>query len=196
MSFDLPSIVAAITIPAGAAAVVAYLGRKIVEAWLSRDLEAFKAALLREGLEHQVRFTRLHERQAEIMAEVFSRLETLHQACLLWARKMLPRDTETAPFRDRAVEAYKSFVEYYHPKAIWLDVETCTAINAIVAEFSDTLFQLTFDTDEHGFPRNPKAWGESYQRLKESIPKARGLLDTRFRGVLGVAGKGRETPDA
>ena len=187
MAMDVTSIISAITIPAGAAAVVGYLGKRVIESWLSRDLETFKSDLQRQALEHQVRFTRLHEKQAEIIAEVFSRLEALHQAFLLWTRKMKPGDSDTAKFRDRAVEAFNTFVDYYHPKAIWLDVDTCTAINSIVSEFWAVVFELGFDTDEHGFPRNQKAWGESYKKLKEEIPKARGLLDTRFREMLGVA---------
>ena len=76
-----------ITISALGVAAVTYLGRTISQQLLSRDMEKFKAELQLVALEHRVRFTRLHEQQAEIVAEVYGKLENVHFAPTLSGAK-------------------------------------------------------------------------------------------------------------
>ena len=88
------------TISAG---IVAYLSKSLLSLWLSKDLEAHKARLqsesareierlkadlARTNAEHQVRFSRLHEKQACIIAGVFGRLDKVHLAIRDWTQFM------------------------------------------------------------------------------------------------------------
>ncbi len=54
--------------------VLGFLGRSVMSTVLTKDIEKFKAALHQAGIEHQVRFSKLHERRAEVLAEVYKLL--------------------------------------------------------------------------------------------------------------------------
>lgn len=191
---DIGSIVSAIATPAATAAVAGYLGREIVKAWLGRDLERYRAELQRASTEHQIRFLSLHEHQAEIIAEVFGKLEVTHQAFLRWASPVtIGGAPDMLNLRQEALGAYNEFVEYYHPKAIWLDPETCTQINAIVTELRGVFFDLGGLIDANGYPQDREAWRTAQASLRTEIPKARGLLDARFRKILAVDERGAQT---
>jgi hypothetical protein len=186
-----------------AAAIVIFLGRTIVQQVTSKDLESFKlrlqsqaqvnlerlrAELQQAALEHSIRFSRVHERQAEVISEVFGGLERLHEAFLHWTRPANTsiEDADMFALGREAVEAFNSFRDIYYPRAIWLDRETCDAINAVLDTLGSSYWKFVAEHDERGFPRDRRRWLAVWETVSGEIPKARQLLDERFRKVLGV----------
>ena len=73
--------------------LLGYFGRSVVSQVLAKDIEKFKADLQLAAVEHQVRFTKLHERRTEILVELY---ELLVQA--IWTTS-----TFTSLFGGRAI---------------------------------------------------------------------------------------------
>lgn len=53
---------------------VVWIARMLFAHLLSKDVERFKAKIELASIEHQIRFSRLHERQASVLAELFEKL--------------------------------------------------------------------------------------------------------------------------
>src|SRR3954462_9455759 len=97
-------------------AALAWLGRSLFEHWLSKSVEAFKARLEAESnsaaerlrhelgmvaLEHQVRFSKLHERRAEVIAQAYTKLVEAY-----WALQSFASPLEWAGEPDKS-EKYR-----------------------------------------------------------------------------------------
>ena len=57
-------------------AVFLYVGRSVFQSFLDKDLEKFKTELQRTATEHQIVFSRLHEKRADVIAELYGLLVT------------------------------------------------------------------------------------------------------------------------
>ena len=54
--------------------VLGFLGRSLMSTVLAKDLKKFKASLQQAGIEHQIRFSKLHEKRATVLAELYKLL--------------------------------------------------------------------------------------------------------------------------
>ncbi|HAY15228.1 MAG TPA: hypothetical protein DCY02_12280, partial [Armatimonadetes bacterium] len=56
-------------------AAVAYLAKALIAQQLAKDLEAFKRQLAIEAERDRIRFSKLHERRAEIIEKLYQQLD-------------------------------------------------------------------------------------------------------------------------
>jgi hypothetical protein len=182
--------------------VLAYLSRILLGHWLDKDLESYKTrlsaeharaieqqktSLARASLERQVRFTRLHERRARIIARVYAKLDQFHLAIREWTRTMrLGQQRDISELRDDALTARNRLVEYYWRHAIWLEPEMCDALNDLIGQQDKPLTDFMSDVNEKGFPNDRKAWLAASEKLTKDVPKARQAIERRFRAMLEV----------
>lgn len=179
-------------------AIVMAMGGWLGKVWASRilereragyaqELEERKVALGRLAAENQVRYTRLHERRAEVISEVYAKLEDLHEAVRFLAN-LSPAPTDPSRVeelnaaRQQAADASKELQQYFYRHGIWLDPQTCDSIHSIIRLLNATTRGLQY----HLFGWNlPDEMLEKIStQLDEGIPAARGLLDARFRSIL------------
>ena len=150
------------------------------------ELERLGATLQRIAVEHQVRFTRLHERQAEIIVEVYAKLDDLHHAFKEWSRHSLMAgedELSLEAYETGALEKHNVFAVFYYRNAIWLDRKTCDSIDAILDTFRASFFSLATNSP-------PRQRLEALKEIHDKIPNARVLLERRFRQMLGVENGG------
>ena len=198
----IETILATILATGASAVVLAYLSRTLLRHWLDKDLESYKAnlsaehtrgleqhkaSLARVSLEHQVRFTRLHDRRARIIARVYAKLDQVHLAMREWTRTMrIGQRRDMSKLRDNALTARNDFLEYYWRNAIWLERGICDAINDIIGQLDEPIYDFMVDVDDKGFPNDRKAWLAASEKLTKDVPKARQAIEKRFRAILGV----------
>lgn len=186
------------------AAIIAYLAKELVKLWISKDLEAHKARLqsesareaerlraelTRSNLEHEVRFTRLHEQRARVIAGIFGRLERLHQsfAILNWQLEFAGPE-HIHQLGEGAITAFRDFSEYYQPRALWLDTETSNALNSIIRHLQEAAIPLLLaSTDIRTVTQSELKNAATI--LGRDIPPARKRLLDQFRDILGVEPK-------
>jgi hypothetical protein len=153
----------------------------------AKELEDRKAELTRLTAEHQVRYTRLHERQAEVISEVYAKLEDLHDSVRFLA-KLSPSPVEAERIdelhnaRQRAADASRELEHYFYRQGIWLDKETCQRIDSIIALLKRTTRGLQYHL--FGWQIPDEMMDKIEQQLDDEIPAARRLLDDRFRMIL------------
>ena len=175
-----------------------------LKASLDIELETYKAQLSVENvaaterlrsqlqitaLEHQIRFAKLHENVAEVVAETYARLSNLASAV---DRYVSPFEWEGGPskkdLRMEVAKEMKYFTEYFRPRRLYLPKQIADRINALV----DKLFSLADDFkwgveaggDERSSERD--TWLKVDKAMREEARPLLTALEDEFRSILGV----------
>jgi hypothetical protein len=78
------------------------------------EIERLRSQLSIAATEHQVRFSRLHEKRAEVVAETYKLLLDLHQRLANYVSIIeFSNDPPIAERRAMAVGSHKSFIDFY-----------------------------------------------------------------------------------
>ena len=133
-------------------AAMAWFTRSVINHLLSKDLEIFKLKLQEESqqelirlqssvqlvqLEHQVRFTKLHERRAEIIAELYSKVVELHRATSDFVRFYQSVDGLKNKEHIKSLwSATDEFRNYFEKHRIYFNQDTCTNIDSLNPTFA------------------------------------------------------------
>ncbi len=210
-----------------ASAVVVGVAVLVIRSWVdnlfSRDLEKFKADLQKErethamqlkarydqqlellrkqleqtALEHQVRFTKLHEKRAEVIAELYKRLVQAERSInslidnLSLIKDLQSGQKELILEEDEktARESGQQFSDYFDENQVYLDERLCIQIEKF--NFGLKKIYISFLRDkirgregDQGETQEPEVdWGA----LKKNIPPIRTEIEQQFRKMLGVS---------
>ena len=143
-------------------------------------------------LEHQVRFTKLHELRAETIAEVYRLLAKARRHMAVMTAVFEP--VGIASKEERAQVAFESMVAfhaYYDEHKIFIPDATCLQIEAIFhalrqADASFTVYVLY--AEKMGRPLDREAldhWTSSNELVTGDVEKSMELLIDDFRTLLG-----------
>ena len=137
---------------------VAWLARSIIIHFPSKDLENFKLNLQRESqqellrlqsslqlfeFEHQVRFSRLHERRAEIISEIYRKVVELYRTAFTFVTYYQgcakPNKEELL---SRLWKAADEFKDYFESHRIYFTQDTCSIIDRLNEALSNACSNL------------------------------------------------------
>jgi hypothetical protein len=188
-------------------AVLAFLGKTFVDKIVQRDakqfemelqhkfdsaIERLKNALEIKATEHQVSFSKLHERRAETIADLYGKAVDLELAVSDFLRKYAGSDeTKRRKRLENLWSVAKVFREYYSRRKVYFRESTCRAIDGYYKSLSDAssnlaLFQQypeVFDTTNE---QSVNEWIKAMQMLSGQIPPIKAALEEDFRDILGV----------
>lgn len=155
--------------------------------WADRALESFRAGIRREAFQSEVRFTRLHEKRAEVIADLFTKLVALVDA----ADQHLIGPRVDSVRHKHFAERHKEFVDSFERNQIYFAAELCESLSS----FTSKLRQADMEkwnwqdcppqTDEDRADwkaRNMKRWN----LVTEEVPVLKTQLTEEFRRLLGV----------
>ncbi|MFM7591798.1 MAG: hypothetical protein ACKO85_08385, partial [Isosphaeraceae bacterium] len=153
--------------------------------------ERLKSQLQIAASEHQIRFAKLHEKVAEVVAETYSRLYQLASAVEQYVSVVERADGPSKKERRMAVaDAMKNFTDYFRPRRLYLPKEIADRIKA----FEDKLFSLAQDfmwgVEAGGDERYPDqdTWSKVDKAVREEARPLFTALEDEFRSILGVPG--------
>ena len=151
-------------------AIVGFLTRSIILHFLNKDIEKHKYNLERIALEHSVRFTKLHEKRAEVIEKLYSKYIDFDLAIF----KFIESDNNEwkKELEKEAKIAGDTYFDYSKDKNLFFPEETSELINKISNIQIDKL-QST------GQKKN-------YQHLQAEGKKLKTNLENEFREILGV----------
>ena len=174
---------------------------------LTRDLEAFKTRLTADAdieierlksslqvtmLEHQVRFSKLHEKRAEVIAELYARIVRL-----FWnsRRFVLTSEYGSSPSQQeeygKAQTEIWDFVVFAETNQIYLP----DRVYASLETFIDPVKKAVIKAGIYGRIQYPNeqerrkieaAFTQAYEAFDKEIPAAKRMLEGEFRVMLGV----------
>src|SRR5215207_3586020 len=80
----------------------------------------------------RLRFERLYERRAEVIARLYELRFLMQRGFLEWTSPFQVADVDRDTQRKKADEAFHELVSYYRSNSIWLDLKTCQKIESFL----------------------------------------------------------------
>lgn len=206
---SLESILLAIAGNTVGLAVLGYLAKSLLEKFIARESKQFETDLksksdkaierLRNDLqlrtiEHQVRFSKLHEKRAEVVAELYRKLRLAlwdaesFLSPMQWAGDPDPKEKH-ATAMSSLVDAYRYFGEHQ----IYLPQALCVSLERIIRDTRQEVIRLGvwvgYDESvlpDHAQKQKHETWMAAWEAITKEIPKATHALEEEFRGLLGA----------
>ena len=150
------------------------------------ELEKLRSQLNITVTEHEVRFSRLHEKRAEVIAETYSLLKELYMRLGDYVKIFeIAGDTPKEQRRDAAATAHKSLREYYPKKLIFLPKSTANKVQDIDVQLVRTFNEFVFDVEMNKNSGYAQKWIEIFERVNGEIKEALEELEDELRTLLG-----------
>jgi len=189
-------------------AAVAWLIRSIVSHFLSKDvatyrvelkaqsdrsLEEFRATLQERATEHQILFSRLHDKRASIIAELYAKLaETISATESFVSPAEWVGEPDKKEKYKKAMELIVDFFCYFDRRRIFLEKPLCDRVDAILDAIRSPAVEFFCYLDEPDFDptlakQKRDVWIKAWRAVKkEVVPAARQSLEDEFRQLLGA----------
>ncbi len=183
-----------------------YLVKSLLDKLIVRDTKLFETNLKMKSdaaieklrndfqiqtIEHQVRFSRLHEKRAQVVAELNGRL-----AELLWEAESFLSPMEFAGEPDKnkkyalAMNKIVECLQYFDKHRIYLPSDLCASLEELMLKVRALVikFGVYVQIDQHSVESRKakdKIWIDGWEAIKNEIPIARKALEDDFRKLLG-----------
>lgn len=199
-------LIAALTSSAfttGLLAILLFAGKSLIERWLSRNLEKYKAELQLAAFEHQTRFTKLHEKRAEVIAELYKRLVQF-QGSVQRLANIIGDERECEGlyeiYCEVALGSWETFMEYFEENRVYLTENLCEKFDwfqcaGLAALSVFAFYQGDPSLDSTPLPsgldlarkaaRQPVAIERVLDMINVHLPRLRQEIETEFRTMLG-----------
>ncbi len=184
---------------------VAWMVKSIVNHVLTRDIEKFKLSLQNENqqeqlrmqstlqlheFEHQVLFSKLHERRACIIADIYGKLYEFYWAACAFVKHYGTSDEakKTCLLKKLEVEA-EGFKDFFDKHRIYFSEETCSLIDKLINSLDEAYIPLSMCIQRVGPDSKqdtPAEWFNGAKLLMNEVPKIKSSLEHSFRQMLGV----------
>jgi hypothetical protein len=188
-------------------AVLGHLGKSLLERSFERDsirfqhelkakadlaIEEFKNSLQLRAVEHQIRFGALHERQAQLIADLYARLVELRSASTDFVKHyyLRRRANQRAATLERLRSAAEAFDSHFAANRIYFEKSVCVALDTLRSELDKAVSLLAdfaadstlIETEEQVFGE----WEAALATIERQVPAINDSLETTFRRLLGV----------
>lgn len=158
------------------------------------SVEQLKSDLGRAAYEHQIRFSRLHEKTAAVIAETYEKLVNLDRAIRSYTKPLTSEvDGPLAERREKLNDAFADFYRHFLPRQIFLPKETAVRVRKFAEEVFDTA-QNFADYIEDGVIPGEKhtTWSATVTKVRGELKEFLDLIEEEFRQRLGVIVEGDE----
>jgi len=192
-------------------AVLGYLAKSLLSQLLAKDLKHFETRLTQASAvaaeelkhrlslvshEHHVRFTRLHEKQAQVLEDIYAKLLDFEDAsaAMTLANNDTPEHLMEFALR-RAEDAGRELAQYIRKNEIYLPAVASAQLHALLDRVNSLLSScsvnllskmLANDGKVDLFPETKEAWTGVHKYLEHEAPEVRRALEADFRKRLGA----------
>ena len=149
---------------------------------------------------NKIRFTKLHKRQATVVAELYSKIVRVNESAMaLFTPVGTMKPDERQPLAEKLGDAMVEFLEFYRPNEIYLSDSTCELINKLFNSLKDVAmtYSIYLSATETAMGADEKkqaaldqlnAWKDGYYALKNdgSISNILRELKEDLRNLIGV----------
>lgn len=186
---------------------VTFLTKSVINHLLTRDAEKFKAQLKADAdieieklknslqmvaVEHQVRFSKLHEKRAEIIADLYARLVEAERI----GDHFVKVDSWDDEKRRESYEAtHQNLLELYYfveKHSLYFPKPVCDLLTNFVADIRSNVIGMHVyaridPTNIHQglIEERVRIVKQAFESFQDQIPAARKALESEFRTILG-----------
>ncbi len=149
------------------------------------EVERLRSQLSIAADERQFRFSKLHEKRADAIAEVYALLKPFVSALADYVKVVESADGPSREDRNKkAIETGNAFLLYYSSKKIFIPVSVAKKIDEILKTLREAHFQFSYLVD---VPERPdlQKWVDIFEKINGLSDKALFELENDFRRLLG-----------
>jgi hypothetical protein len=153
-----------------------------------KEIEQLKVQLQIAAKEHEVRYTRLHEQRAEIIAKTYSSLKDVHESLRNYVSIFEHTGGPSRQERRKiATDAHNAFHVYSSRRLIFFPKETALRLEKLDGDFVTSFNKFAILVDEPSETSNAdlKVWMEVFEQVSGDIAGALSDLEGHFRELLG-----------
>ena len=182
------------------ACALAWLVRSLISHFLLKDIEAYKTSLKFEtsreienlktrlqivAKEHDVRFSTLHEKRAEVIAELYHLMEQADVSASLFERALKLRDDgrvdddKAKRFADTAREEWQTLFDFVQRHQLYFSKDLAIAMQQLVSEIQKPTVQFALESGGHD--QLIEHWEKNRDQVRQTLQ----LIETEFRRMLG-----------
>jgi hypothetical protein len=198
----------AIKLFGGLAIVVAafvWLARKIIEHYLNKSIDRHKQALSDQSaraieairndlrivaIEHEVRFRKLHERQAEFVANLHAKLVKLFEQTRKYVHFFDAAGEGTKEDKLRSLyDTAAEFDELFYPNRLFVSEELGAKIDSFRTQVATITnkFTTSYKREQAGGDVDQSFWHEGIESLNENAKPLFDEIRHEFQILLGVS---------
>lgn len=210
---DWNTFVTTLTATGFASAAFVFLAKILSKHLLSMDLEHFKAQLKADNetalerlkadlriaaFQQETTFAKLHEKRAEVIAELYTKLTTVHGAMQkLLSPVELDRGAGRQQREREASDAAVAFSQYINIHQIYLEESLCELIgrfnHGIIKSW--VIHKESLEPGRGGMDL-PTERKEAWEHLAKQVPPIRKEIEDTFRKILGLSSSNTTPPKA
>lgn len=184
-------------------AAVGWLVRSLIGQYLSKDLESYKEQLRSQtqlelenlksklainAASHNIKFSRLHEKQAKLVEKLYFDVDRLDQLSKLLIGVFVS-DTEIKEKENRAkgiLEEYLELNAKFHKNKLYFTPE----LYSLLTSYSNTVFEpatvLLEDIPDNEKEDFMSGYTDNHEHNTNKLETLRTAIENEFRGLLGV----------
>lgn len=175
--------------------VLGFLGRSLLSSALDKDIEKFKGQLQLAATEHEIRFSKLHEKRAEVIAELYKLIVKAY-----WEAESFTSPVEWAGEPDKkekyvsAMNAIAEYFRFFDQHRIYISPDLCAQLENLAKNLRTPVIGfgvwVRYDhLTDISAEQKDKAWNKAWDSLKNDVPHLRAAIEAEFRTLLGSSDK-------
>ena len=150
------------------------------------EMEKFKSSLSITAAERHVKFSKLHEERAKVIADTYALLKDVYVSVqdyvsIVELVGIKPRDER----RKIASDAHLALRQYYPKKIIYIPKTTVEKLVAIDMELVKTFNEFARNIDIQNGTGDSKKWYDIFEKMQGEMKEALNDLEDEFRKLLG-----------
>ncbi|GEM_PF-5929238 len=163
-----------------------WFGRKAYETRLQTSLEKSKAELARFAVEHQVKFSYLYTKRAEVIEEGYAKLQNLFDAVNIYVSPLgAIHGNAREPDRIRVGELLSEVRGFWLPKVIYLSQESADSLEDFLKLLNGQAINFRLSVDRNDGVAIGNDWATIHDTVdKQGKALLRKLADD-YRKILG-----------
>jgi hypothetical protein len=174
--------------PALVVGAVAWILRAVIAQGFARDIQHYKSELDRANFEHQQRFSTIHQRQAEVIANLYGKIAKSKGVTADLVAIFQQGGQSLMEKKQRAADVYNDMAAYFYENRIFLPREAAEKAETLISTLKEVLIEFDaaqIGNDEYK-PDQTGLWRQSYKRLRDEVPPVLEELESEFKKILGI----------
>jgi len=179
-------------------ALLGYLGKTAIEAYLSKNLEGYKNELGKEieayknklgmlAKEKEIKFSKLHQERAELIKQIYNEIN-LFQSFLrgyLSLARNASFNEQTKGFLARIAEFVPNVLSIYNPNKIVFSKKSCEMLDSFITKAGDIIEKI-MNMDHENISNHLYVLQGLSDEAEMTIEPIKKNLEDEFRDLLGV----------
>jgi hypothetical protein len=157
------------------------------------ETERLRSQLNITATEHEVRFAGLHNKRADVIAEIYSLLvQAYHEAANFASIIELGGEPSKIEKFDTTMNSLNGFFRFFEKNKIYLPENLCSQIESFIGDIRKKTVGLGIYFKYDDITQTPQrefkkldAWTQAYKHFEEEAPAARQALEKELRRILG-----------